>query len=534
MGALHAAFLHRLAGPPNPRQPDPADEFENLIAEGQRRAACKTDAQVLEETGGEHHHDRQRAEAEFMAPYRRERNTMGDNETEGGSTEIDEEKFWTAYPELAACRAYARSVRVGPWAMLGASLAITSATIPPHVVLPGIVGDYASVNLYINLVGRSGAIKSAAIAAGEAWLCTMPAPARIKPGSGQGIAKCFAYTKRTKGGEPVQVGKRWTAVAVIPEIDTLTAAGAMTGSNLWAEFRSAWSDERVGHDYTDATKTVVLQPRRYRLAMIVGVQPLRARPLLDDIDAGTPQRFCWFPVDDPEAPQVRPDQPEPQHTLARWPQDDLYTWEDIDYSWAQMLHEPANRGALTVLTIPPEAAEIIDAVAREKLRKNPDVDPLDGHRLLCQLKVAAALMRLCNRVEITLTDWELAGTVMAVSDRTRRQVQADLAAEAARRNTAAAHAAGARRVVETRVVADAEAEDVRRVAEVIVTALANTEDRALSGNKVRKAVDSRDKYTVPKALEYLEIDGRITVEDVEYHGRLGTKITLLDDEEQTK
>ncbi len=85
VNALHAAFLHRLAGPPNPRQPDPVDEFDDLIAEGQRRAARKTHAQVLEETGGEHYHDRQRAEAEFMAPYRRERNTMGDNETEGSA-----------------------------------------------------------------------------------------------------------------------------------------------------------------------------------------------------------------------------------------------------------------------------------------------------------------------------------------------------------------------------------------------------------------------------------------------------------------
>jgi hypothetical protein len=127
----------------------------------------------------------------------------------------------------------------------------------------------------------------------------------IKPGSGQGIAKCFAYVKRTKGGEPVQVGKRWTALAVIPEIDTLTAAGAMTGSSLWAEFRSAWSDERVGHDYTDATKTVILQPCRYRLCMIVGVQPLRAQPLFDDIDAGSPQRFVWFPTSDPAAPDER-------------------------------------------------------------------------------------------------------------------------------------------------------------------------------------------------------------------------------------
>jgi hypothetical protein len=448
----------------------------------------------------------------------------------GEIDEIDEEKFWNACDELKSCRDYARAVRVAPWAMLGSALAIASATTPPHVVLPGIVGDYASVNLYVNLTGRSGAIKSQAIAAARAWLRTTPRPESVKPGSGQGIAKCFAYVKRTKG-EPVQVGKRWTALAVIPEIDTLTAAGAMTSSSLWAEFRSAWSDERVGHDYTDATKTVVLQPRRYRLAMIVGVQPLRAQPLFDDIDAGTPQRFVWFPTCDPAAPDNRPEQPPPL-VLPRWPGDETHNF-DIDNFWAQRLDTPADRGSLTVLKIPAEAAETIDTVAREKLRGNPDIDPLDGHKLLCQLKVAAALMRLCNRTEVTSEDWGLAAVVMSVSDRTREQVRAELAAEATRRNLNAAKVSGARKIVETEMVAHAEAEDIARVAEVIVTALVKAEDRTLPGAKVSKAVAGRDRNMIPKALEYMEIDGRIKVEDIERRGQAGIRVTLLDDGEQT-
>ena len=177
------------------------------------------------------------------------------------AAKIDEDTLWNAYPELTSCRDYASSVRVGPLAMLGSALTLAAATIPPDVVLPDIVGDYASANLYTGLVGPSGAIKSQAVAAARAWLQTPSPPDPVKPGSGQGVAKCFAYVKKTKSGEPVQVGKRWTAVAMIPEVDTLTAAGSMTGSSLWAELRSAWSDERVGHDYADATKTVVLQPR---------------------------------------------------------------------------------------------------------------------------------------------------------------------------------------------------------------------------------------------------------------------------------
>ena len=159
-------------------------------------------------------------------------------------------------------------------------------------------------------------------------------------------------------------------------------------------------------------------------------------------------------------------------------------------------------------------------MAREKLRGKPGVDPLDGHRLLCQLKVAAALMRLCNRTEITSKDWELAGIVMAVSDRTRAQVKNKLDAERNRRNLDTAKASGARKIVETRMAARAEAEDIARVADVIVAALTKAGGRTLTGSAVRRAVGrDRDRHLVPKALEYLEIDGRIEVEQVERRAR---------------
>jgi hypothetical protein len=449
---------------------------------------------------------------------------------------IDEDALWDEYPELTACRDYARSVRVGPLAMLGAALTVASATIPPHVVLPAGVGDYASVNLYTNLAGESGAIKSQAVAAARAWLQTVSPPDPVKPGSGQGVAKCFAYVKKTKNG-PEQVGKRWTAVAMIPEVDTLTAAGSMTGSSLWAELRSAWSDERVGHDYADVTKSVVLQPRRYRLCMIVGVQPLRAGPMFDDVDAGTPQRFVWFPVDDLGAPEQRL-APQPPLQLPRWgekwadPTDGIIAFfNDVDQELAKNLDKPCDRSTLIVLKIPPEAAEAIDAVARGKLRGNPGVDPLDGHKLLCQLKVAASLMRLCNRDEITSKDWELAGIIMAISDRTRGQVKDKLDAEHNRRNLDAAKASGARKIVETQMAAKAEADDIARVADVIVAAL-TAAGGVLTGGKVSQAVASRDRHLIPKVLDYLEIDEQAEIEEIKYHGRTGTRVTLL--KQQTK
>lgn len=129
---------------------------------GIKRAAAKTDAQARKELGNHEHYGEgvsdEKAGQTKQAKPKPENN--GQAADYGDDDEIDEEKFWNAYPQLAECRAYARSVRVAPWAMLGAALAHAAAATPPHVVLPGIVGDYASVNLYVNLPGRSGAIKS--------------------------------------------------------------------------------------------------------------------------------------------------------------------------------------------------------------------------------------------------------------------------------------------------------------------------------------------------------------------------------------
>jgi hypothetical protein len=45
---------------------------------------------------------------------------------------------------------------------------------------------------------------------------------------------------------------------------------------------------------------------------------------------------------------------------------------------------------------------------------------------------------------------------------------------------------------------------------------------------VKKAIQGRDRGLVPKALEHLEVDGRIKVEDVAYRGQTGTRVILLD------
>lgn len=93
------------------------------------------------------------------------------------------------------------------------------------------------------------------------------------------------------------------------------------------------------------------------------------------------------------------------------------------------------------LTVPDRARAAIDANRLAVLRQDVGVDPLNGHALLCQLKVAVALMALDSRNSLNDEDWDLAEHVMSVSERTREQCQNALRRHRRSQNTARALAA---------------------------------------------------------------------------------------------
>lgn len=76
--------------------------------------------------------------------------------------ELEVESFWGTRPVLGHLHAFARARRVAPWALLGVTLARVIAVVPPGVVLPAMVGSHGSLNLFVGIVGRSGAGKGTA------------------------------------------------------------------------------------------------------------------------------------------------------------------------------------------------------------------------------------------------------------------------------------------------------------------------------------------------------------------------------------
>lgn len=340
---------------------------------------------------------------------------------------MTDDEFWSKRDVLKHIHHTAQARMVGPLAVLAYSIAEALATIPTYITLPPIVGGRGSLNTCIAVVGPSGAGKgTAGVAARDTVICDYPIGpvARVPLGTGEGIARTY----RPFGTKPDQPHDTTTAIFTAEEIDTWSAIASRTGSTLSAEVRKMFSGEPLGFGNAGRDTRVIVPAHSYRAVVIVGVQPERSGPLLTAADGGLPQRFWWVPASDPDAPEVPPSAPHPHPVPSP--------------AW----HLEVSTGNIPegVLSIPDAATTAIVTARRAVLREEADADPLAAHALLTRLKVAAGLMALDGRSEITDEDWNLAGVLMKVSDRTRERCQRALADTARRANTARALATAER------------------------------------------------------------------------------------------
>lgn len=328
--------------------------------------------------------------------------------------------FWSSRDSLKHTLALARARQAGPWAVLGAALARSIATIPPEITLPGIVGGRMSLNLFVALTGPSGGGKGAAEAAAAAGFRFTSVIDTVPLGSGEGIARTFRPTG-TKPEDPNPVS---AAIFSAPEIDTLAAIASRQGSTLSSELRKVYSGEQLGFGNASKDTRNIVPAGTYRACLTIGVQPLRSHALLGASDGGLPQRFVWLPTSDPDAPDDPPADPG-VHRVNR-------------PAW---LH---GVGSTVDLIVPENATKAIRAHRLAVLREEPNVDPLDGHALLTRLKVAVGLMALDARTAVSEDDWKLAGYVMDVSNYTRERCQRVLTEQSRKSNTARALATAER------------------------------------------------------------------------------------------
>lgn len=453
-------------------------EIADMNKHGIAKVASKTDAEVLAELGGHEH------------------NHAGANRHQQGVT-VDLEGFWELTPTLRHIRDFAHARLVGPWAVLGVVLARVVATIPPTVQLPPWVGDNASLNLFVNLVGLSGDGKGAPEKAAKAAV-------RLGPiystgiGSGQGINHLFAHYD---GKARTTVMDRWSVYFSVPEVDTIASETGRTGSNLLPQLRKAWDGSDLTFAYVDRAKAVQVLEHSYRLTMVVGVQPGRAGALLHDVDGGTPQRYLWMPADalgQPMEDVKAPEQLDLTPITEGWPGVGLE---------GPLIAHAGGEPPVHVLAFPDAARDLIRTNRKRKNRRESTDPALDGHLGLCRMKAAAALAFLHGHRCVTPEFWDVSAVLMEMSQATRASVEAGLAEKERKANRARGKAEGERSVVADEVKEEAA---IRRVAKGIVRWL--TKNGTATYALVRKqACASRDRDYFDPALEVLKTAGTVEV-----------------------
>lgn len=409
----------------------------------------------------------------------------------GETPEQVESDFWQRRPILQHIKAGAGARMVSAWALLGCTILRALAHIPPHVVLPPIVGSVGSLNAFVALVGPSGAGKGAAESAASE-LFRWPTDVFSAPlGSGEGITHMYAHYE-AKGPEKGVVMDRNAVAFTVAEIDTLAAQSSRQGATLMGQVRSAYSGERLGFGYADATRRITLDRHTYRLVMSAGVQPERSEVLLADADGGTPQRFVWMPAVDRHIQWPPPAEPDP------WPIASL-NFNDAGHYM----------GGHVVIGVPDEVREVIGQARAARARGEGEA--LDGHSLFTREKVAAALMFLDGRTEMSVEDWELATAIMRVSDLTRAHCEQTLR-DARKRSEDARTRAAIERANQLSESEDARA--IQRVAQVMLRRLARA-DGECSWSELRRAVTPKGRPLAEDALDALVAADEVAVDESE-------------------
>lgn len=415
-------------------------------------------------------------------------------------TEDEEDTFWNSRPLLAHLRTFARARTVSPWAVLGVTLARVIVKVPTQVCLPPIIGTKASLNTFVGLVGRSGDGKG--IAEGvSADAFKVGYVVKHNVGSGEGIAHGFMHREK---GELVWNDDEHAVLFSVPEIDSMAAQGDRKGATLMPQLRSGWSGEELGFGYADPMKRILVPAHEYRMCMVAGIQPERAAYLLDGSDAGTPQRFLWFPATDPGLPDVPPDEPAPM------------TWT------APKLSGLVGIGGAHI-KVCEEARELI--LSSRRARSRGQGNGLDGHGLLARLKVAAALGITDGRYEVNDEDWRLAGIIQAKSDATRAGVLAVLAQAKQRDNHGRATSEAKRAVLVDEELGEAA---IKRTCKTVQRKLER--EGAVARTDLSRSIGGRDRQYLADALERLLEAGQIevvsTAKDALGRGGNGNKYRL--------
>lgn len=329
---------------------------------------------------------------------------------------MNEQEFWNSRADLKHIRDYARAkgVRVAPWALLFTVLARLSVIIPPNVVIPPLAGGSPmGLNLFVALIGDSGDGKGLTERAARQLLPDIRNAVTTQPASGEGMAALFARRSTDDEGNSMLECFNLRALLSVPEVASLGGTAKRAGSTVVPTLTSAYSGEMLGCWNKGEGNRLQVPEYGYRLSLVTGVQPANLGVLLDESGTGLPQRFLWADVRDPEAPENASPRP-----LTAMPFDYSSIPSDPSASALNALYQAGGRYnmidhgdanyPLKCMRFP-ECAE--DAVERDSYERLHGLrgNPLDAHSIGVRLKLAALFALLGGRLDVSESDWVLAG-----------------------------------------------------------------------------------------------------------------------------
>ena len=250
---------------------------------------------------------------------------------------------------------------------------------------------------------------------------TRSSTTRKRPASGavRGLARLF---KGYGNGNSDQLA-RSRVYLIVNEVGTLEALAGRKGHTLVAELLKAYMGQSIGFSNAQKATTTHIPADSYRLCLGIGAQPENADFFLSREKDGLPQRFLWLPTVDPYAPEPCDDGDEQSVAPVRVTVPGFSTLLD---------------GGEYLVDVPPSVKAVIRAHRHQVRIGSDDVDPLDGHVMLTRLKVAFGLALLEGRRDIDEDDWRIAGQLLDVSRRVRRDTKATIDQHHRRKNTARA------------------------------------------------------------------------------------------------
>jgi hypothetical protein len=314
--------------------------------------------------------------------------------------------LWSKTDRLQHVAQAADSVGRNRLALLALVLVRVLHEAYPEICLPGVdeggVASRTSLNLGVALVGSSGQGKTMLNSLSRRLMSIPNSEIDFTPSTGQGLIASYMRWDAENGENVLRDDPR--GFFYTDEIDTLGALGKDAGSTLLSEMRTLLTGGSTGSANATKDRQRALPAGSYGFQIVAGVQPTRAGTLLDGRDAGTPQRFIWVTVTDPNNALEWEDRP-PWPGELGWNKDFLLAFE---------FGEPIVRYPDWLRK---EMQEYDTKISQETAHGGEL--SRHGHQNLLRLKVAAGIAFLHESPVIEDLHVEITDTILAASRRTQ-------------------------------------------------------------------------------------------------------------------